>query len=61
MIKFIFLLLLCSSAFAEHEFQCVRLDGYASDSVNLYRCENDEVICYIQSYQSGWKCEFKHE
>lgn len=60
-LSLLFLLVLPVLAFGEEpqKFKCVAI---APENYPLvFRCENDEMICYIYDSQDGLKCEFKHE
>jgi len=42
-----------------HSMECYRVDNN-NNPKTVYRCENDEVICYTRSDpSSGMACEFK--
>lgn len=34
---------------------------YSSWGVPIIRCENKEVICYINIYEGGMSCKFKEQ
>ena len=40
---------------------CERVTTEGWNAVNLYRCENDEVICYSGGFRSGLSCKFKDD
>lgn len=44
-------------------FTCQRLETPWQFSGNMFRCENDEVICYYftGSYKGGISCKFKDQ
>lgn len=39
---------------------CKRIDA---DGISIYRCENNEVICYVTTtyYSDGISCKFKEQ
>lgn len=56
----LFLLAINGTAFAEdiHKFKCIRIEELYP---LVFKCENDQMICYIYDSEDGLKCEFKHE
>ena len=43
-----------SEAGSKHKFECEKVKSFAG---NIYRCENNEAICYDGS--NGMACKFK--
>ena len=40
---------------------CIRAKGMTPNDYQMYRCENNEVICYVisGSHRAGTSCKFK--
>jgi hypothetical protein len=55
---FILICLLSTKVFAEDfDLKCKNIKGFGLSVV--YRCENDEAVCYITSSNSAITCKFK--
>ena len=44
-----------------NEFSCTSVVGGQFSVIHIYRCENNEVICYSSAAEGGISCKFKEE